>query len=268
MAAAPADYRPEEYSASKIKSETLTLRLVKNPDIAATLGRIKDGRKLVVFSAETDDLIKNARAKLAAKARRSRRRQRCHPRGSGFRRRHQHYLDHRRRRQRHRTIRSCPSAALLTSSSTGSRSAMVLEVIVDISTAEIDRPFDYEGDDIPVGSRVAVPFGPRRKIGFVIGKKQASEFPSLKRAEYIDTPVDEKQLELAAFMRKAYNLRYIDVLRLLVPPSSARKKTRIQAYISHPRRRRGRRRGESLPARRNRRKHSLISQKKAGSSSR
>ena len=39
MAAAPADYRPEEYS----------------------------GRKLVVFSAETDDLIKNARAKLAAK---------------------------------------------------------------------------------------------------------------------------------------------------------------------------------------------------------
>ena len=67
MAAAPADYRPEEYSASKIKSETLTLRLVKNPDIAAALGRIKDGRKLVVFSAETDDLIKNARAKLAAK---------------------------------------------------------------------------------------------------------------------------------------------------------------------------------------------------------
>ena len=94
---------------------------------------------------------------------------------------------------------------------------MVLEVIVDISTAEIDRPFDYEGDDVPVGSRVAVPFGPRRKIGFVIGKKQTSEFPSLKRAEYIDTPVDEKQLELAAFMRKAYNLRYIDVLRLLVP---------------------------------------------------
>lgn len=67
MAAAPADYRPEEYSASKIKSETLTLRLVKNPDIAAALGRIKEGRKLVVFSAETDDLIKNARAKLAAK---------------------------------------------------------------------------------------------------------------------------------------------------------------------------------------------------------
>lgn len=67
MAAAPADYRPEEYSASKIKSETLTLRLVKNPDIAAALGRMKEGRKLVVFSAETDDLIKNARAKLAAK---------------------------------------------------------------------------------------------------------------------------------------------------------------------------------------------------------
>ena len=107
---------------------------------------------------------------------------------------------------------------------------MVLEVIVDISTAEIDRPFDYEGDDIPVGSRVAVPFGPRRKIGFVIGKKQTSEFPSLKRAEYIDTPVDEKQLELAAFMRKAYNLRYIDVLRLLVPAAAHAAAEIIEEY--------------------------------------
>ena len=33
---------------------------------------------------------------------------------------------------------------------------MVLEVIVDISTAEIDRPFDYEGEDVPLGSRVSV----------------------------------------------------------------------------------------------------------------
>ena len=49
---------------------------------------------------------------------------------------------------------------------------MVLEVIVDISTAEVDRPFDYEGEDVPLGSRVAVPFGPMRKVGFVVGKKE------------------------------------------------------------------------------------------------
>ena len=49
---------------------------------------------------------------------------------------------------------------------------MVLEVIVDISTAEVDRPFDYEGDDVPLGSRVSVSFGNKRTVGFVVGKKK------------------------------------------------------------------------------------------------
>ena len=49
---------------------------------------------------------------------------------------------------------------------------MILEVIVDISTNDIDRTFDYEGDDVPIGSRVVVEFGKKRIIGFVIGKKE------------------------------------------------------------------------------------------------
>ena len=93
----------------------------------------------------------------------------------------------------------------------------MLEVIVDISTAEVDRPFDYEGEDVPLGSRVAVPFGPMRKVGFVVGKKEKSDYPNLKRAEYLDSPVDEGQLKLLEIMRTKYNLRYIDVLRLFVP---------------------------------------------------
>ena len=93
----------------------------------------------------------------------------------------------------------------------------MLEVIVDISTAEVDRPFDYEGEDVPLGSRVAVPFGPMRKVGFVVGKKEKSDYPNLKRAEYLDSPVDEGQLKLLEIMRMKYNLRYIDVLRLFVP---------------------------------------------------
>ena len=67
MAAAPADYRPKEKFSSKIKSETLTLEFVKNPDIAAAVGRLEGERKLVIFSAETDDLLKNAAKKVAAK---------------------------------------------------------------------------------------------------------------------------------------------------------------------------------------------------------
>lgn len=94
---------------------------------------------------------------------------------------------------------------------------MILEVIVDISNSEVDRTFDYEGEDMPVGSRVVVEFGKKRLIGFVIGKKNESDFNTLKQAKYVDTPISPEQMGLLNFMRKAYNLRYIDVLRLFVP---------------------------------------------------
>ena len=66
---------------------------------------------------------------------------------------------------------------------------MILQVIVDISTNDVDRAFDYEGEDMPIGSRVAVDFGNQRLIGFVIGKKEQSEYPNLKIAKYLDTPI-------------------------------------------------------------------------------
>ena len=67
LAAAPADYRPKQTYTSKIKSETLTMEFVKNPDIAKEIGAQKGERKLVIFSAETDDLLANAAKKVAAK---------------------------------------------------------------------------------------------------------------------------------------------------------------------------------------------------------
>lgn len=67
MAAAPSDYKVKNYSPSKIKSETLTLELVKNPDIAKEVGSLKGNKKLVVFAAETDDLLQNAIKKLHSK---------------------------------------------------------------------------------------------------------------------------------------------------------------------------------------------------------
>ena len=67
MAGAPCDYRPESFSESKIKSESLTINFVKNPDIAQKVGQIKGDRFLCVFSAETDNCVENARAKLAKK---------------------------------------------------------------------------------------------------------------------------------------------------------------------------------------------------------
>ena len=66
-AAAPADYRLKETFDNKIKSEELTLSFVKNPDIAKELGKVKGDKKLVIFCAETENLIENAKKKIQSK---------------------------------------------------------------------------------------------------------------------------------------------------------------------------------------------------------
>jgi phosphopantothenoylcysteine decarboxylase/phosphopantothenate--cysteine ligase len=69
MAAAVADFRPAGASEQKIKKQPgqteLTLRLVRNPDILASVNR--PGLVKIGFAAETEDLVGNARTKLAAK---------------------------------------------------------------------------------------------------------------------------------------------------------------------------------------------------------
>lgn len=70
MAAAVADYRPKEVAKQKMKKGDggLTLDLVKNPDIAAELGRSKRADQLVVgFALETNEAEANAREKLERK---------------------------------------------------------------------------------------------------------------------------------------------------------------------------------------------------------
>ena len=66
-AAAPCDYRPCAAAKQKIKSDAFSLELEKTEDIAAAAGKIKGGRKLVVFAAETENLEANASAKLLKK---------------------------------------------------------------------------------------------------------------------------------------------------------------------------------------------------------
>ncbi|HYF95711.1 MAG TPA: bifunctional phosphopantothenoylcysteine decarboxylase/phosphopantothenate--cysteine ligase CoaBC [Symbiobacteriaceae bacterium] len=69
-AAAPADYRPADYHDQKIKKagDEMAIRLVKNPDIIAELGRRKaPGQVTVAFAAETEHLIDHAREKLVKK---------------------------------------------------------------------------------------------------------------------------------------------------------------------------------------------------------
>ncbi|MDE5714170.1 MAG: bifunctional phosphopantothenoylcysteine decarboxylase/phosphopantothenate--cysteine ligase CoaBC [Muribaculaceae bacterium] len=71
LAAAVADYAPAEVAETKIKregSDGMTLKLVKNPDIAATLGAAKrPGQIFVGFALETDHEYENACKKLKNK---------------------------------------------------------------------------------------------------------------------------------------------------------------------------------------------------------
>ncbi|WP_278625894.1 bifunctional phosphopantothenoylcysteine decarboxylase/phosphopantothenate--cysteine ligase CoaBC [Parabacteroides gordonii] len=71
LCAAVADYRPEVQADEKIKRESkgdITLHLVPNKDIAASLGAIKrEGQVLVGFALETNNEATNAESKLKRK---------------------------------------------------------------------------------------------------------------------------------------------------------------------------------------------------------
>lgn len=71
QSAAPADYRAKEIAPQKIKKQggaDMTIELVENPDVAATLGRQKRADQTFVgFAAETNDVLEHARGKLQKK---------------------------------------------------------------------------------------------------------------------------------------------------------------------------------------------------------
>lgn len=69
-AAAVADYRPEHIAAQKMKkgaSDTLTLTLVKNPDIVASIAARSPKPFTIGFAAESENVLEYARSKLVRK---------------------------------------------------------------------------------------------------------------------------------------------------------------------------------------------------------
>lgn len=70
LAAAVADYRPKIVSDTKIKKKDseMTLELIKNIDIAKTLGTTKKSHQLFAgFALETNNALENAKSKLESK---------------------------------------------------------------------------------------------------------------------------------------------------------------------------------------------------------
>jgi phosphopantothenoylcysteine decarboxylase/phosphopantothenate--cysteine ligase len=69
FSAAVADYKPANSADQKIKkhSDTLTLELVKNPDILASIGALENRPFLVGFALETENEMEHAFAKAEKK---------------------------------------------------------------------------------------------------------------------------------------------------------------------------------------------------------
>jgi phosphopantothenoylcysteine decarboxylase/phosphopantothenate--cysteine ligase len=69
MAAAVTDYRPVGFVNKKMKrgEGPIELRLEPNPDILKEIGARKNGKMLVGFAAETEELVANAEKKLREK---------------------------------------------------------------------------------------------------------------------------------------------------------------------------------------------------------
>jgi len=70
LCAAVADYKPEGFSEKKLKrtDEALNIRLIPNPDIAASLGKIKKANQILAgFALETENEAENAFGKLQKK---------------------------------------------------------------------------------------------------------------------------------------------------------------------------------------------------------
>lgn len=68
--AAVADYRPRQIASQKMKkgaADSITIELVKNPDIVSAVAAAQPRPFVVGFSAETENLLDNARAKLQRK---------------------------------------------------------------------------------------------------------------------------------------------------------------------------------------------------------
>lgn len=109
---------------------------------------------------------------------------------------------------------------------------MIYSVIVDVSSSEVDRIFDYKGEGYTVGTRVLVDFANRKTDGFIVAEKETTDYDPAKLKEIIK-PLDDfpaisaDLLQLGEFMRREYHLRWIDVLRLFVPAEMRGNRVRV-----------------------------------------
>ncbi|GIO06420.1 primosomal protein N' [Brevibacillus reuszeri] len=106
---------------------------------------------------------------------------------------------------------------------------MIAQIIVDVPVNRTNRPFDYRVPDwltpiIHVGSRVIVPFGPRKLQGYVISISEQTvdqvENTRLKDVEQVldDTPpLTAELLKMSEWMSKQYLCPWVTAVQAMIP---------------------------------------------------
>lgn len=99
---------------------------------------------------------------------------------------------------------------------------MIAEVIVDVSSSNVDKVFEYAIPphlSVKEGQRVVVPFGPRVVGGYVLRIKNTKTTSHNLKNIYSVKPnghILPEMLKLAEFMVEKYNLKTVDALRLFI----------------------------------------------------
>ena len=251
--AAVADYRPAVQSAQKIKKseEQMTLVLEKTEDILAEIGRRKKGQFIIGFAAETEHLEEHAMKKVRSKGCDLIAANDVSQQGIGFGADHNelHIFD------QNGLVKKIPRSSKLEAArellrlaaermnAKKGNAAMIASVIVDVAAKQTDRPFDYlvpEGmrEWIEVGSRVAVPFGPRLIQGFVVALSDTTEMRTKQTAAAVDhildiqPPLTEELVRLGRWMSERYLCREITALTAMLPAALKAKYDRVLACAS------------------------------------
>ncbi len=102
---------------------------------------------------------------------------------------------------------------------------MIAQVIVDIAAKQTDRIFEYhvpaELKDVAVGSRVFVPFGPRKLQGFVVGLTDKSKYQGQLKDLLLVVdempPLTEELVKLSAALAHDIFAYRISILQTMLP---------------------------------------------------
>ena len=102
---------------------------------------------------------------------------------------------------------------------------MIAQVIVDIAAKQTDRIFEYHIpeniSDVEIGSRVVVPFGPRKLQGFVVGISKTSNYPGKLKDLLVVVdempPLTPELVKLSKYMAKNVYSYRISILKAMLP---------------------------------------------------